>query len=93
MINFDKDELYPLLFEPLYKEVMWGGTQLASKLNRPIPEDGPAIGEAWEICDREGFSSLVANGRSPERPCMSWSPVMGKNLSGTDSTEGFSPCS
>ena len=46
MINFDKDELYPLLFEPLYKEVMWGGTQLASKLNRPIPEDGPAIGEA-----------------------------------------------
>lgn len=41
MINFDKDELYPLLFEPLYKEVMWGGTQLASKLNRPIPEDGP----------------------------------------------------
>ncbi len=62
MINFDKDELYPLLFEPLYKEVMWGGTQLASKLNRPIPKDGPAIGEAWEICDREGFSSLVANG-------------------------------
>ena len=62
MINFDKDELYPLLFEPLYKEVMWGGTQLASKLNRPILSDGPPIGEAWEICDREGFSSSVANG-------------------------------
>jgi len=62
MINIDKDSLYPLLFEPAYKEVLWGGHRLAEKFARPIPADGPAVGEAWEICDRAEFESPVING-------------------------------
>ena len=62
MINLDKDELYPLLFEPVYKPVMWGGHKLADLLKRPVPKDGQPIGEAWEICDREEFESPVLNG-------------------------------
>ena len=46
MINLDKDELYPLLFEPSYKEVLWGGHRLAEKFGRPLPAGGPPVGEA-----------------------------------------------
>lgn len=59
----DRDALYPLLFEPVYKEVMWGGSKIAGILGRSIPETvkGP-VGEAWEICDRDDGSSILANG-------------------------------
>ena len=59
MIDFDKDALYPLLFEPAYKQVLWGGRRLAEKFGRPLPPDGPPIGESWEICDRAEFESPV----------------------------------
>ena len=62
MITLEKDELYPLLFEPAYKQVMWGGHKLAEKFGRPLPEDGVPVGEAWEICDRTEYDSPVING-------------------------------
>ena len=62
MVYLDKDELYPLLFEPAYKQVLWGGHRLAEKFGRPLPPDGPPVGEAWEICDRPEFESPVING-------------------------------
>ena len=62
MTTLSKDELYPLLFEPMYRRTSWGGGKLAGVLNRELPaEDGP-FGEAWDICDREGASSAIANG-------------------------------
>ena len=57
-----KTKLYPLLFEPAYKQVFWGGSKLRTVLHRDLPEDSPAIGEAWEICDRPNISSEVVNG-------------------------------
>ena len=62
MINLEKDALYPLLFEPAYKSVFWGGSKLRTVLNRDLPEDAPPIGEAWDICDRPNVSSTVVNG-------------------------------
>jgi len=58
----EKEQLYPLLFEPVYKQVMWGGNKLSSVLGRPIPPELEPIGEAWEICDRPEVETLVANG-------------------------------
>ena len=58
----EKERLYPLLFEPVYKQVFWGGTKLASVLGRPIPSDAGPIGEAWEICDRPEVETAVLNG-------------------------------
>ena len=63
MLQAEKDELYPLLFEPVYKEVLWGGKKMAQLLGRPIPDDIGPIGEAWDIVDREGVESEVVNGR------------------------------
>ena len=54
MTTLSKNDLYPLLFESMYRRTSWGGVKLANVLNRELPaEEGP-FGEAWDICDREG---------------------------------------
>ncbi|MFA6292580.1 MAG: type I phosphomannose isomerase catalytic subunit [Victivallales bacterium] len=58
----EKDELYPLLFDPIYVEVVWGGSLMSEHLKRDIPETQVPIGESWEISDREGAESVVSNG-------------------------------
>ena len=40
------DELYPLTFDPIFKEYGWGGRNLAEKLGRALP-DG-IVAESWE---------------------------------------------
>jgi mannose-6-phosphate isomerase len=52
--------LYPLKFEPILKEKIWGGQKLHHVLNKK--SDLPNIGESWEISDVEGDVSLVSNG-------------------------------
>ncbi len=53
--------LYPLLFEPVLKEYIWGGYSLARLLNRPVPADRP-IAESWEIAAHANGTTNVANG-------------------------------
>ena len=48
-------------FTPLYMERVWGGRGLELKLGRTLPE-GKVIGESWELVDREGEQSIVAEG-------------------------------
>ncbi|MCZ6835204.1 MAG: class I mannose-6-phosphate isomerase [Planctomycetota bacterium] len=50
---------YPLLFEPILLEKVWGGRELM-KLHKPLP-DALAIGESWELADRP---DSIAQGRS-----------------------------
>lgn len=54
-------ELYPLKFKPIYKEVIWGDQRLKSALNKDIPPD-KKIGESWEISAVKDNISVVANG-------------------------------
>jgi mannose-6-phosphate isomerase len=53
--------LYPLRFEPICQNRLWGGRRLADLLRTPLQGDGP-IGEAWLLSDRDDFSSRVADG-------------------------------
>jgi len=53
-------KLYPLQFEPILKERIWGGTKLKSYLNKPITSD--ITGESWELSTVENDVSIVANG-------------------------------
>ena len=53
--------LYPLTFEPRFKERVWGGRSLETLYGKPLPPDVP-IGESWEISDRPGDESVIANG-------------------------------
>ena len=58
----DTSELYPLKFNPVYMERIWGGTLMSEHLNRQLPEHSDPIGEAWELVDRDGEESVVSNG-------------------------------
>jgi len=51
---------YPLQFEPILKERIWGGTKLKTYLNKPITSN--ITGESWEISTVDNDVSLVANG-------------------------------
>ncbi|WP_340076707.1 type I phosphomannose isomerase catalytic subunit [Leptobacterium sp. I13] len=53
--------LYPLKFEPIFKERLWGGAKLKDVLEKPV--QGDTIGESWEISAVEGAISEVANGK------------------------------
>jgi mannose-6-phosphate isomerase len=52
--------VYPLQFEPILKERIWGGEKLKTILNKPITSK--ITGESWEISTVEGDVSVVANG-------------------------------
>jgi mannose-6-phosphate isomerase len=53
--------LYPLRFEPIFKERIWGGRTLEALYGKRLPPAVP-IGESWEVSDRPGDDSVVANG-------------------------------
>src|SRR5690606_26725637 len=53
-------ELYPLIFEPILKDRIWGGTKLQTKLGKNIPTQ--TTGESWELSAVEGDVSIVKNG-------------------------------
>ncbi len=55
------EPLYPLMFEPRFKERVWGGRRLATLYGKHLPPDVP-IGESWEVSDRPGDESVIANG-------------------------------
>jgi mannose-6-phosphate isomerase len=60
--------LYPLIFQPIFKDRIWGGRELERLYAKKIPAGQP-IGESWEISDRPGDASVIANG-----------PLAGKDL-------------
>jgi len=52
--------MYPILFEPIYKEMIWGGNKLSDRYGRRLPSDH--TGESWDISYREDEMGRVANG-------------------------------
>ncbi len=51
---------YPLKFEPILKQKIWGGEKLKNILDKNSDEKD--IGESWEISNVEHDVSIVANG-------------------------------
>ena len=54
-------DLYPIKFQPILNDKIWGGQKLNKILNKE--SDLPNIGESWEISDVEGDTSIVINGK------------------------------
>lgn len=52
---------YPLIFEPVLKQTIWGGRRLGDQLGKPI---GTAsnYAESWEVVDHGDDQSRVSNG-------------------------------
>jgi mannose-6-phosphate isomerase len=53
-------KIYPIQFEPILKERIWGGEKLKTVLNKPIASK--ITGESWELSTVDGDISVVANG-------------------------------
>lgn len=54
-------QVYPLKFEPIYKERIWGGRLLREVFGRQTPK-GKKIGESWELADLPDDKSKIING-------------------------------
>ncbi|MEI6173113.1 MAG: type I phosphomannose isomerase catalytic subunit [Bacteroidota bacterium] len=53
--------LYPLKFKPVFKDKIWGGRKIKTKLGldfAPLPN----CGEAWALSGVDGCQSMVSNG-------------------------------
>jgi mannose-6-phosphate isomerase len=55
-----KFDIYPLQFDPILKDRIWGGKKLNTELNKPITSD--ITGESWEISTVEGDVSVISKG-------------------------------
>jgi mannose-6-phosphate isomerase len=52
--------LYPLIFNPIFKEIIWGGNDIMPF--KGLPSDNKKIGESWELSHVPENYSVVANG-------------------------------
>jgi mannose-6-phosphate isomerase len=70
---------YPLTFEPIYKEKVWGGRAL-EKLGRALPGDeSTLIGESWELADLAA-TAASGGGGGAERSVIVNGPLAGRTL-------------
>ncbi len=74
-------KLYPLLFEPVLKNYLWGGRNLAH-LGRQLPSDG-VVAESWEIGAHEDGTTVVTNGPFAGQPLTAVQAQLGLDLIGT----------
>lgn len=76
-----QDFLYPLTFTPVFKDYVWGGRNLQTKLGRDIP-DG-TVAESWEIAGHIKGSSTVRAGTLVGKTLPEVQEQLGESLVGT----------
>lgn len=75
----DPKDLYPLRFEPIYKEKVWGGRAF-EKLGRALPGSASTgVGESWEIADL-ATTSVSGGGGNAEYSVVAEGPLKGKSI-------------
>jgi mannose-6-phosphate isomerase len=80
-------KVYPLQFEPILKERIWGGEKLKTVLNKPIVSK--ITGESWELSTVEGDVSVVANGSLKGKSLMDLINEMPNEILGTEVYKRF----
>ncbi len=76
-------DLYPLLFEPVLKDYLWGGRTLETQLGRTIPPG--IVAESWEIAAHPDGATIITNGSYAGRSLVSLHDELGIDLIGTNS--------
>jgi len=54
-------DLYPLKFEPILKDKIWGGNKLKTRYGKKA-DPTRLVGESWELSAMQGDLSVVSNG-------------------------------
>ena len=73
--------MYPYLFQPILKEIIWGGTDI-----RPFKGMTPTqekIGESWELSHVDGDFSVVAYGADKGKTIDELIREYGESMPGT----------
>ncbi len=72
---------YPLLFQPVYQDYIWGGQRIAATYGRTI--DMPVCAESWEVSGRREGMSHVINGPLAGQSLLDVINVLGDQVVGT----------
>ena len=59
VIESQRTKLYPILFEPNLRTMVWGGKRLTEWKKLPLQDN---IGESWEVSTHSLLPSVIANG-------------------------------
>lgn len=78
---------YPIKFEPILKEKIWGGDKLKNILNKKTKANN--VGESWEISGVEGSESVVVNGYYKGLSITELLSVCGEDFIGKKNYEQF----
>ncbi|WP_027307660.1 mannose-6-phosphate isomerase, class I [Caloramator sp. ALD01] len=73
--------LYPLFFQPVYKEIIWGGQNLNKIFGRSLPYEKTA--ESWEVCCHKNGMSIIENGIYKEKTLQEIIDIYKEELLGT----------
>jgi mannose-6-phosphate isomerase len=79
--------MYPLKFEPIYKEKIWGGRALEEKFSKKLPKG--SIGESWELAAHENGTSIISNGNLAGMSLMEAIKQEGEKILGTEAKEDY----
>ena len=52
--------VYPLLLQPVPREILWGGSRLKERYHKTAPFE--RLAESWELCVRADAMNTIANG-------------------------------
>ncbi|MHB1356445.1 MAG: type I phosphomannose isomerase catalytic subunit [Anaerolineae bacterium] len=80
-------EIYPMTFEPVLKDYLWGGRNLERLFGRKLPEG--IIAESWDISAFPGAASRVENGYWKWRTLADAVADLGGHFLGTTVRERF----
>ena len=81
------EQLYPLTFAPLLKEVIWGGSDI--RPFKGLEPDDKKIGESWEISHVDENFSIVAEGALAGKNLDELIDLYGERLVGKSVQERF----
>ena len=79
--------LYPFTFQPILKNIIWGGSDICPFKGISPVQDG--IGESWELSHVEGNYSVVAEGELAGKSLDELIKTYGKQLLGGKVMERF----
>lgn len=82
-------QIYPLRFEPVYKDYLWGGDKIIRKFDRSAP---PGVyAESWEVSAHPDGMSVVAGGALAGRTLADLVADLGEQLVGTRTRTPYFP--
>ena len=80
-------DIYPMIFDPVFKDYPWGGRNLATVLGRALP-DG-IVAESWDIAAHPNGSSTVSNGPLTGKTLPEVMDLLGEALVGSNSAQAL----